>query len=120
MIINDKLLEKSKLCGMFTPYMEKHWRTQTCKILQRRKANVGATSLQRAAEDVTFRIKGEEVKQVRKFKYIGCILNQNDNDRKCILAHFRKTIGMWFGMGKILKREDMKPFQMRRFYVAVL
>ena len=85
-IINNKPLERCKLYRMFTPDTDRHGRSQTCKKLQRKRANIEAASIQSAADNLTFTIRGEELEKVREFKYLQRILDENDNDRKCILA----------------------------------
>ena len=90
-VIHDKTLERCKLCEMFTPDADRYGRSQTCKKLQGRRANIEAASIQSAADDVTFTIKGEEIERVEEFRYLGRILDENDNDRKCILAQLKKA-----------------------------
>ena len=45
-IINNKPLERCKLCKMFTPDADRHGRSQTCKKLQKKRANIDAASIQ--------------------------------------------------------------------------
>ena len=47
-------------------------------------------------------------------------IDESDNDKKCILAQLRKARGRWWRVSKILKREGAEPYQMGRFYVAVV
>ena len=62
-----------------------------------------------------FRIRGEEIEKAREFRYLARILDENDNDRKFIIAQLKKTRVQWRQMAKILKREGAEPYQMERF-----
>jgi len=120
LIVNKDPLERCQLCKMFTRNVENHGRTQTCKKLQVRRENERDARKQKEAEEVIFRINGEEIERVREFRYLGRILDENDDDSRCILAQLSKARGRWWRMAKILKREGADSFQMGRFYVAVV
>ena len=55
---------------MFTPDADRHGRSQTCKKLQQKRANIEAASIQSAADNVNFTIRGEEIERVREFNYL--------------------------------------------------
>lgn len=80
---------------MFTSDAERHGYPQTCKKLQGKGANVGAALFHSATNDVTFMIRGEEIERVKEFRYLGRILDENDNVRKCILVQLKKARGWW-------------------------
>ena len=104
----------------FTPDTERHGPSQPCKKLQKKRANVEAALIQNAVDDMRFTIRGEDIERLKEFKYLGRILDENDNDKKCILAQLRKARGLWRRLVKILKREGAEPFQMGRFYVGIV
>ena len=51
---------------------------------------------------------------------MGRILDENDDDSRCIIAQLSKARSRWWRMAKTLKREGADPFQMGRFYIAVV
>ena len=67
LMINEYPMERCTLCRMYTPNTENHWRTQTCRKLQVRRANERAARRQKDAEEVVFKINGEEIERVREF-----------------------------------------------------
>ena len=69
---------------------------------------------------MVFKINGEEIERVREFQYLGRILDENDDDSRCIIAQLSKARSRWWRMAKILKREGADPFQMGRFYIVVV
>ena len=88
---------------MFTPNAENHWRTHTRRKLLGRRANDRAAKRQKEAEEVTSLKNGEYIEQVWKFKYPGRIMDENDDNSRCILAQLSKARSMWWCMSKILK-----------------
>ena len=64
---------------------------------------------------MTFKIRGEEKERAREFIYLGKRLGENDNDRKCILAHLKKAKGQWWRMAKIRKRECVESYKRENF-----
>ena len=45
---------------------------------------------------------------------------EEDNDSRCIQDQLKRARSRWWRMVKLLKREGANPFQMRRFYMAVV
>ena len=60
----------------------------------------------------------EVKKRVTKFKYLGRILSQNDEDSKCINQKLKKAQARWNNVAQTTKREGANAHTMARFYKA--
>ena len=80
---------------MFTTKVENHGRTQTCRKLQRRRENERDARKQKVAEEVVFGINGEEIERVGEFRYLGRILDENNDNSRYIMAQLSKARGRW-------------------------
>ena len=67
-------------------------------------------------------IDGNNIKRVNEFKYVGRILDDNDNDLKAIENQLTKARAVWRRIGKILKkrRADSNIRIMSVFYKVIL
>ena len=72
------------------------------------------------AEAVEYTINGAQIERLKEFRYLGRILTENDDDSRCIQDQLKKARSRWWRMANLLKREGANPFQMGRFYVAVV
>ena len=67
-----------------------------------------------------FTINGEKIEREREFRYLERILTEDDDDSRSIEDHLKRARSRWWRMAKLLKREGANPFQMGRFYMAVV
>ena len=105
---------------MQTADPDRHWRSETCKRLQVRRAKEKVALKQWEAEAVEFTISGEKIEQVKELRYLGRILTEDDDDSRCIQDQLKRARSRWWRMAKLLKREVANPSQMGRFYMAVV
>lgn len=67
-----------------------------------------------------FTINGQKIERVKEFRYLARILIEDDYDSRCIEDQLKRARSRWWCMAKLLKREGANPFQMGRFYMAVV
>jgi hypothetical protein len=97
-------------CGMQTdPKVCGHWRTESCSIgadrrIQRKAAVTSALALR-----CTFTVHGDLLERVEVFKYLGCLLAQDDNDVQAVRQQIRKAWGTWARVGQELRGENAAP-----------
>ncbi len=108
-------------CAMqVNPAYPKHIRMQECQTgverkLQRESAVHLALALRRqfsAHEDV--------LEHVEVFKYLGCLLAQDNNDAQAIRQQLQKARGVWARVGQVLRGENTAPWIAAKFYKAVV
>ena len=120
-IEEDGILPKCLLCGMRVKgAMSKHQQSFTCKRGASRRANEIKQDRQFEAGKVKFYVGGEEIEQVRHFKYLGRILSEDDDDTKCIEHNLSKARKQWNCISRILKQEGASAKCMAKFYITVV
>ena len=69
---------------------------------------------------MNFTINGENIERVKGFRNIRSILTEDDDDSSYIKDQVKKVRSRWWRKAKLLKREGVSPFQMARFYMAIM
>lgn len=95
---------------MQTENSDRHWRSNTCKKLQIRKANERAVLKQWEAERAEFTINGEKVEKVKEFRYLGRILTEDDDGFRYIEDQLNKARTRCWHIDKLLTREGSNHF----------
>jgi hypothetical protein len=99
-----------KRCHMqINPAYLPHIRTKECRVgmdqrLQRESAISSALALQHK-----FNVNGTVLERVEVFKYLGCLLAQDDDDAQAIRQQMRKARGVWAQVGQVLRGENVMP-----------
>ena len=119
-IRQDGLLPKCELCGMHTRDVKKHQRTKTCEIGRGRRLNEQKQVAQARADSIDITVNGISVERVKRFKYLGRILTENDDDTLCIEEQIKKARQRWGGIANILKREGANAKTMAKFYLTIV
>ena len=57
---------------------------------------------------------------MKRFKYLGRLLDRSDDDRPAVLHNIRKARQVWGWLGKLLRREGSEPVVSEKFYRAVV
>ena len=74
--------------------------------------------------EATFSLTGEDeaerIKGVGRFKYLGKMLDQSDDDWKSVLHNIRKARQVWGRLGKLLRREWAELTVPEKFYLTVV
>jgi hypothetical protein len=108
-------------CAMqVNPAYPKHIRMQECQTrvewkLQRELAVRSALALRRQ-----FSAHEDALECVKVFKYLGCLLAQDDNNAQAIRQQLQKARGVWARVGQVLHGENTAPRIAAKFYKAVV
>jgi hypothetical protein len=49
------------------------------------------------------------LESIKVFKYLGCLLAQDDNDTQAIKQQLQKARGVWARVGQVLRKENTAP-----------
>jgi hypothetical protein len=114
-------LPRCEKCGLFQSSVgPKHQATLDCqqftKSFKRRKE----AKVQKAANETVFKINGRPIKCVKEFKYLGRILDDNDDDLPAINRNLNRARWKWGSIGRILSKENANPKSMATFYKAIV
>ncbi len=108
-------------CAMqVNPAYPRHIRMQECQTgveqkLQRELAVRSALALRRQ-----FSVHGDVLECVEVFKYLGCLLAQDDDDAQAIRQQLRKAWGVWARVGQVLRGKNTALRIADKFYKAVV
>lgn len=120
MIKADGEVSQCKLCGMFLKDVEKHQKTKECTIGRERRECEHLQDKQAMADGVVFNVYRKELERVHEFKYLGRILQEDDDDTACIKNNIKKARKQWNAIAKILKREGANAPTIDKFYLTVV
>ena len=120
-ILSEGYFPRCEQCAMqVNPANPRHIRTKECQIgvegkLQREAAVSLALVLRRQ-----FTIHRKVLECVHVFKYLGCLLAQDNDNMQAIRQQLRKARGVWARMGQVLRRENIALKTTAKFYKAVV
>jgi hypothetical protein len=75
-------LPQCSMCDFFGEVGHNHTASVDCRKYTARRLE--ATMLQASQEEVVFKVIGVSIEQVKEFKYLGCIIKQDDNDLSAV------------------------------------
>jgi hypothetical protein len=110
-------------CGLFQKNVnaDVHLHSEDCKKYAEIKRNMRVDEYNKAAINVNFEVKGEKINIVKQFKYLGRIIDDNDNDLAAVEAQLKKARMTWGRIGKILKKKtNSNPKIMSIFYKVII
>ena len=119
-IKEDGELPRCNLCGMYTKDVTAHQKTKTCLKGKKRRECEILQNKQAEADDVVFKVYGENLERVQEFKYLGRTLREDDDDTKTIVNQIKKARQKWNAIARILKREGANAKTMAKFYMAIV
>jgi hypothetical protein len=67
-----------------------------------------------------FSVNGKVLEWVEVFKYLRCLLSQDDDDIQAIHAQLRKARATWAWVGQVLHSKNVSPHVTANFYKAVV
>ncbi len=67
-----------------------------------------------------FLVHGDMLEHVEVFKYVGCLLAQDNNDAQAIRQQLQKARGVWACVRQVVHRENTAPRIATKFYKAVV
>jgi hypothetical protein len=68
----------------------------------------------------TFYVGEDAIKRVTKFRYLGRILSQDDNDLSACVRNIQRAKAKWAAVSKVLKREGASKKSFARFYLVIV
>ena len=63
---------------------------------------------------------GDVLERVEVFKYLGCLLAQDNDDIQAVRQQIRKARGTWVRAGQVLGGENAEPHVAAKFDKAVV
>jgi hypothetical protein len=121
LILKEGYFPRCEWCGMqVNPAYPQHIRTKECQIgverkIQRELAVSLALALRRQ-----FTVHGEVLERVEVFKYLGCLLAQDDNNAQAVRQQLQIAQGLWAHVGQVLHGENIGPRIAAKVYKAVV
>ena len=122
MIEEEGQLPQCNRCGLFVKNANSgaHHETSGCQKFAVRRDKLIKQKRQAAATEVSFSINGEQIERVAQFRYLGRILDENDDDTHASFRQLARARTKWNRIGRVLRSEGMKPRAMGYFYKAVV
>ena len=121
-IAQEGLLPQCMECGLFQKNVNEanHLDSEECKRFTEIKRNRRLDMCNEASKNVCFEINGENVKTVNSFKYLGRILNDNDNDLSAVEAQLTKARMTWGRIGKVIKKRSGSNIKIMSIFYKVI
>ena len=121
-IINEEgLLPQCEKCGIFQKDVGiRHQASKDCKKASKTQEARNDEKRQALAKQVTFMVGDTPIENVKQFKYLGRILEENDDDWLAVQGNVCRARQKWGRIGRILSKEKAKPRIMAIFYKAVV
>ena len=115
-------LAQCQLCGFFgaTVMTAKHQQTAVCKQFALRRQRYFRAQGQAKARTVVFTIGEQEIKQVKMFKYLGRMMEEEDDDNHAAFRQLKRAREKWGRIAGILNAEGANPKTMGYFYKAIV
>jgi hypothetical protein len=113
-------LPRCTACGMFSTTASTHPETSECKKWTKRAESETKQEEKNKAIETKFYVNGQVLQRVTEFKYLGRILDAEDNDQKAIKYNLTKAKQQWGRLTKVLASTKGKPRTMAKFYMAIV
>jgi hypothetical protein len=120
-VLTEGYFPRCKRCRMqVNPEYPRHIRTKECGVgmdqrLQREPAIALTFALQRK-----FTVNGTVLEWFKVFKYLSCLLAQDNDDPQAIRQQMQKAWGVWAQVGQVLHGENVTPWVATKNYNAVV
>ena len=113
--------EKCELCMMYVrpAKLAKHQTTKLCQegnVRRQTRARIATAQLPAP----TFYIGDTALDRVTKFRYLGRILSQDDQDLSACVRNIQRAQAKWAAVSKVLKREGASKKSFARFYLVIV
>ena len=110
-------------CGIFSRQANtaKHFQSSTCQRFAVRRDSIRRQRAQDLiAQNVSFTINGRAIEQVPRFKYLGRILDEEDDDSHALRSQLAKARKTWGRFSHVLRSQGVRPRVRGYFYKAVI
>jgi hypothetical protein len=108
-------------CAMqVNPVYPRHVQMKECKVwVERQRQRETAISSALALRQ-QFTVRGDVLKRMEVFKYLGQMLAQDNDDVRAVQAQLQKARAVWARVGQVLCSQNVAPFAAARFYQAIV
>jgi len=122
MIEEEGQLPQCNKCGFFmnNANSSSHQDTAVCEQYTIRRERYFKAQHQLEAKEVTFQIAGVESERVSSFRYLGRILDENDDDSHALTRQLARARARWGRMASVLRSKGVNTRAMGYFYRAVV
>jgi hypothetical protein len=122
MIQEEGQLPQCNRIGLFAKNANSgaHHETIECQRFAVRREKLFKKQRQAASTEVSFTIDGDEIERVEQFRYLGRILDENDDDTHASSRQLVRTRLKWNRSGRVLRSEGIKTRAMWYFYKAIV
>ena len=113
-------LPQCRLCGFFGSRTDSdgHRESLVCQKFAERRRQYFQAQRQARAKEVTFQVGGQELNRVNRFRYLGRVLDEDDDDVHAALRQLSRAKAKWGRIGHVLRTEGTTPRVMDYFYKA--
>ena len=115
-------LPRCNLCGFFSNFArgKAHQESAECRNFAEKRHRHFQQKRQQMAREVSFNVNGEKIDKVSKFKYLGRILEETDDDDHAANRQLTRARARWGRIAKILTIDGASPRVMGYFYKAII
>jgi len=117
----EGLLPRCMKCGLFQRDVgRRHQASRGCQEAQANRQRFLDSKVQETAREVVFMVNGVPIKTVREFKYLGRMLEDNDDDLPAVERNLKRARQKWGRISRILSKKSARPKAMATFYKAIV
>jgi Reverse transcriptase (RNA-dependent DNA polymerase) len=113
-------LPRCAACRMFSTTAATHPETSECKKWAKRAEKETKQEERTTATQTEFYVSGQIIQRVVEFKYLGRVLDAEDNDQKAVMYNLNKAKQQWGRLSRVLASVKGKPKTMAKFYMAII
>ena len=115
-------LPQCRWCGLFgrNVLKESHTESNDCSDFSVKRKRFYRAIRQESAKDVEFNVGGQVLKKSRQFRYLGRILDDEDDDNHAAFRQLKRAREKWGRIAGILNAEGANPKTMGYFYKAIV
>ena len=110
-------------CDMFVPWRAlngRHKSTEMCRSGADRKRRRLAEAEVRDSTEMAFEVYGQQIQSIPRFKYLGRVLTEGDDDWPAMAGNLAKARKSWGRLQGILSREGATKRVSGNFFKAVV
>jgi len=115
-------LPQCRWCGLFgrNVLKQSHTESNDCSDFSVKRKRFYRAIRQESAKDVEFNVGGQVLKKSRQFRYLGRIIDDEDDDNHAALRQLARASEKWGRIGRVLQSEGVSPRVMGYFYKAIV
>jgi len=91
------------------PRVPMHINTKECMLGMARHHQRDMAVQSALALRQQFTVHGDVLERVKVFRYLVCLLSQDDDDIQAVRGQLCKARGMWARVGQVLRKENVPP-----------